>query len=113
MFRKFHLQDNLTVTHLLASDHSLTVQNLKHAFFLLHNFFSYCMSSETDPAEQRTAALADEDVFYLRRGEEALNEALEIVESKDGWKPEMAEVIVFELKHFPGVQFARTCSHSE
>lgn len=46
-----------------------------------------------DPAEQRTAAaLADEDVLYLRQGEEALNEALEIVESKDGWKLEMAEV---------------------
>lgn len=58
----------------------------------------------SDPAEQRTAALADEDVFYLRQGEEALNEALEIVESKDGWKLEMAEVIVCEFKHSPGVQ---------
>ncbi|XP_039507514.1 steroidogenic acute regulatory protein, mitochondrial isoform X2 [Pimephales promelas] len=43
--------------------------------------------NKTDRAEHRTS----EDVFYLRRGEEALNEALEIVESKDGWKPEMAE----------------------
>ncbi|KAK7122216.1 hypothetical protein R3I94_019363 [Phoxinus phoxinus] len=48
-------------------------------------------NEKTQPAEQRTTALADEDVFYLRRGQEALNEALEIVESKDGWKPEMAE----------------------
>ncbi|ROI83776.1 Steroidogenic acute regulatory protein, mitochondrial [Anabarilius grahami] len=48
-------------------------------------------SEKTDPAEQRTAALANEDVFYLRQGEEALNEALDIVESKDGWKLEMAE----------------------
>uniref|UniRef100_A0A672PCF9 START domain-containing protein 1 n=1 Tax=Sinocyclocheilus grahami TaxID=75366 RepID=A0A672PCF9_SINGR len=45
------------------------------------------------PAEQRTAALADEDVFYLKQGEAALNEALKIVESEDGWKLETAEVI--------------------
>ncbi|XP_016370424.1 steroidogenic acute regulatory protein, mitochondrial [Sinocyclocheilus rhinocerous] len=41
--------------------------------------------------EQRTAALADEDVFYLKQGEAALNEALKIVESEDGWKLETAE----------------------
>ncbi|XP_073684072.1 steroidogenic acute regulatory protein, mitochondrial-like [Garra rufa] len=41
--------------------------------------------------EQRMSVLADEDVFYLRQGEAALNEALNIVESKDGWKLEMAE----------------------
>lgn len=57
---------------------------------------------ETDPVEtQRTgsaaaaaSAVRHEDVFYLRQGEDALNEALEIVESKDGWKLELAEVII-------------------
>ncbi|XP_016334084.1 steroidogenic acute regulatory protein, mitochondrial-like, partial [Sinocyclocheilus anshuiensis] len=49
------------------------------------------MSPETEPAEQKTAALADEDVFYLKQGEAALNEALKIVESEDGWKLETAE----------------------
>uniref|UniRef100_A0A673IGI6 START domain-containing protein 1 n=1 Tax=Sinocyclocheilus rhinocerous TaxID=307959 RepID=A0A673IGI6_9TELE len=42
-------------------------------------------------SESRTAALADEDVFYLKQGEAALNEALKIVESEDGWKLETAE----------------------
>uniref|UniRef100_A0A673I837 START domain-containing protein 1 n=1 Tax=Sinocyclocheilus rhinocerous TaxID=307959 RepID=A0A673I837_9TELE len=41
--------------------------------------------------ESETAALADEDVFYLKQGEAALNEALKIVESEDGWKLETAE----------------------
>uniref|UniRef100_A0A8C2JY24 START domain-containing protein 1 n=1 Tax=Cyprinus carpio TaxID=7962 RepID=A0A8C2JY24_CYPCA len=36
-------------------------------------------------------ALADEDVFYLKQGEAALNEALKIVESEDGWELETAE----------------------
>uniref|UniRef100_A0A671LLU1 START domain-containing protein 1 n=1 Tax=Sinocyclocheilus anshuiensis TaxID=1608454 RepID=A0A671LLU1_9TELE len=41
--------------------------------------------------ESETAALADEDVFYLKQGVAALNEALKIVESEDGWKLETAE----------------------
>uniref|UniRef100_A0A8C1V9Z2 START domain-containing protein 1 n=1 Tax=Cyprinus carpio TaxID=7962 RepID=A0A8C1V9Z2_CYPCA len=41
--------------------------------------------------ESETAALADEDVFYLKQGDAALNEALKIVESEDGWKLETAE----------------------
>ncbi|KAI7796611.1 putative steroidogenic acute regulatory protein [Triplophysa rosa] len=39
----------------------------------------------------QSAAVGHEDVFYLRQGEEALNEALEIVESTDGWKLDLAE----------------------
>ncbi|XP_016141033.1 steroidogenic acute regulatory protein, mitochondrial-like [Sinocyclocheilus grahami] len=48
-------------------------------------------TEKTEAVEQRTAALADEDVFYLKQGEAALNEALKIVESEDGWKLETAE----------------------
>ncbi|XP_052468109.1 steroidogenic acute regulatory protein, mitochondrial-like [Carassius gibelio] len=48
-------------------------------------------TQKTEPAEQKSAALADEDVFYQRQGEAALNEALKIVESEDGWKLEMSE----------------------
>uniref|UniRef100_A0A8C1LCG9 START domain-containing protein 1 n=2 Tax=Cyprinus carpio TaxID=7962 RepID=A0A8C1LCG9_CYPCA len=48
-------------------------------------------TEKTEAAEQRTAALADEDVFYLKQGDAALNEALKIVESEDGWKLETAE----------------------
>ncbi|KAI2658234.1 Steroidogenic acute regulatory protein, mitochondrial [Labeo rohita] len=47
--------------------------------------------TEEAESEQRTSVLADEDVFYLRQGEKALNEALKIVESKDGWTLETAE----------------------
>uniref|UniRef100_A0A8C1V9W0 START domain-containing protein 1 n=1 Tax=Cyprinus carpio TaxID=7962 RepID=A0A8C1V9W0_CYPCA len=63
--------------------------------FLVSSLFcrSAASSSETEAAEQRTAALADEDVFYLKQGDAALNEALKIVESEDGWKLETAEVI--------------------
>ncbi|XP_073775072.1 steroidogenic acute regulatory protein, mitochondrial isoform X4 [Danio rerio] len=39
-----------------------------------------------------SAALADEDdVFYQKQGEAALNEALQIVENRDGWTLETAE----------------------
>ncbi len=63
------------------------------------------MSSE---AEQRTAAVADEDVFYLKQGEAALEEALKIVEAEDGWTLETDEVmIVCSLD----VQISRMCSH--
>ncbi|XP_058649378.1 steroidogenic acute regulatory protein, mitochondrial isoform X1 [Onychostoma macrolepis] len=48
-------------------------------------------TGKTEAAEQRAAALADEDVFYLKQGEAALEEALMIVESEDGWKLETAE----------------------
>ncbi|KAK2876036.1 hypothetical protein Q8A67_020132 [Cirrhinus molitorella] len=48
-------------------------------------------TEKAEPVKQRTSALADEDVLYLRQGEAALSEALKIVESKDGWKLEMAE----------------------
>ncbi len=69
------------------------------------------MSSETEAVEQRTAALADEDVFYLKQGEAALEEALKIVESEDGWKLDTVEVIVCECKCSLGVQISRMCSH--
>ncbi len=58
------------------------------------------MSSETEAVEQRTTAVADEDVFYLKQGEAALEEALKIVESEDGWKLDTVEVIVCECKMF-------------
>uniref|UniRef100_A0A8C2Q2W7 START domain-containing protein 1 n=1 Tax=Cyprinus carpio TaxID=7962 RepID=A0A8C2Q2W7_CYPCA len=48
------------------------------------------MPLPTEAVEQRMA-LADEDVFYLKQGEAALNEALKIVESEDGWELETAE----------------------
>ncbi|XP_051523929.1 steroidogenic acute regulatory protein, mitochondrial-like [Myxocyprinus asiaticus] len=46
---------------------------------------------KTEQVGTKDAALGDEDVCYLRQGEEALKKAQEIVESKDGWKIELAE----------------------
>ncbi|XP_052427298.1 steroidogenic acute regulatory protein, mitochondrial-like [Carassius gibelio] len=48
-------------------------------------------TEKTEAVEQRTSALVDEDVFYLKQGETALEEALKIVESEDGWQLETAE----------------------
>ncbi|TRY58223.1 hypothetical protein DNTS_008565 [Danionella cerebrum] len=41
--------------------------------------------------EQRTTAAVDLDMFYQKQGEAALNEALQIVQSRDGWQLELAE----------------------
>ncbi|XP_056627479.1 steroidogenic acute regulatory protein, mitochondrial isoform X1 [Triplophysa dalaica] len=52
--------------------------------------WSWCQKFN-NPVETQSDAMGHEDMFYLRQGEEALNEALEIVESTDGWKLDLAE----------------------
>ncbi|XP_073775067.1 steroidogenic acute regulatory protein, mitochondrial isoform X1 [Danio rerio] len=60
-------------------------------FRLLQNRFSFPARSSIRHTH-RSAALADEDdVFYQKQGEAALNEALQIVENRDGWTLETAE----------------------
>ncbi len=104
----------INYTHLLhLSTHMETLQNLKYLYVCICiSIFKFlapltCMWMSSE-AEQRTAAVADEDVFYLKQGEAALEEALKIVEAEDGWTLETDEVmIVCSL----GVQISRMCSH--
>nr|XP_055032050.1 steroidogenic acute regulatory protein, mitochondrial [Misgurnus anguillicaudatus] len=50
-----------------------------------------CVQKFNNAVEAQKIAVGHEDAFYFRQGEEALNEALDIVESKEGWKLELAE----------------------
>ena len=48
--------------------------------------------AETKPEEEKSVPMKEDKLLYVQQGQEAIRKALGILEDKEGWKVEIAEV---------------------